>query len=61
MKAEFIHVILGQVYFAIEEMVIQFDSVKRMSFITTCMCKLYVAFGVTLLKKENLRGKRRNF
>jgi hypothetical protein len=61
MKAEFIHVILGQDYFATEEMVIKFDSVKRMSFVTTCMCKLYVAFGVTLVKKEDFRGKRGNF
>jgi len=60
MKAEFIHATLRQVYFVIERMAIQFDSVKRMSFVPTCMCKLYVVFGVTILKKENFRGKRRN-
>jgi len=60
MKAEFIHVTLGQVYFAIERMVIQLDSVERMSFIPKCMFKLDVVFGVTFLKKENFRGKRRN-
>jgi len=60
MKAEHIHGILGQVYFAIEGMVIQLNSVKRMLVIPSCMCKLCVVLGVMFLKNGNFRGKRRN-
>jgi hypothetical protein len=60
MKTEFIHVILGEVYFAIEERVIPFICLKRISFIPTCTCKLYVTLGLKFLEKENFRRKRRN-
>jgi len=59
-KAEFINVTLEEVYFATERMAIQFDRVKHMSCVPTCMCKLYVVFGFTLLKKEKFRKKERN-
>jgi hypothetical protein len=57
MKAEFIHAISGQVYFSIKEMKAQYDSVKRLLWIPTCMSKLYVAFGFTILGADNFREK----
>jgi hypothetical protein len=57
MKAEFIHAMLGQVYFAIKEMKIQFESVKCLLCILICMSKLYAAVEVTILGADNFRGK----
>ena len=45
-KAELIHVILGEVYFSIEEMVKYLDSVKRMSFVTHACANLMLLLGL---------------